>query len=57
MKHDTVRSIGSVSFEPWGKSGKLKYSPTVRVYSEGKVEIHTRYMRFEPFRLRCKFLD
>ena len=44
MKHDTVRSIGSVSFEPRLKSGKLKYSSTVRVYSEDNVEIHTRYM-------------
>ena len=44
MKDDTVRSIGSVSFEPQLKSGKLKYSSTVRVYSEDNVEIHTRYM-------------
>ena len=53
IKHDTVRSIESVSFEPRRKSGKLKYSSTVRVYSEGKVEIHMRCMRSEPFRLRC----
>ena len=57
IKHDTVRSIGSVSFEPRRKSGKLKYSSTVRVYSEDKVEIHTRYMRSEPFRLPCNFID
>ena len=57
MKDDTVRSIGSVSFEPRRKSGKLKYSSTVRVYSEDKVEIHTRYVQSEPFRLPCNFID
>ena len=44
IKHDTVRSIGSVSFELRRKLGKLKYSLTVRVYSKDKVEIHMRYM-------------
>ena len=44
IKHNTDRSIGSVSFEPRQKSGKLKYSSTVlRVYSKDKLEIHTRY--------------
>ena len=46
IKHNTVRGIGSVSFEPRQKSGKLKYSSTVCVYSEDKVEIHTRYRSF-----------
>ena len=48
IKHDTVKSIGSVSFEPCRKSGKLKYSSTVRVYSEDKEEIHTRYITGSP---------
>ena len=57
IKHNTVRGIGSVSFELRQKSGKLKYSLTVPVYSEDKVEIHTRYVRSEPLRLPRNFID
>ena len=55
IKHDTGRSIGSVRFEPCWKSGKLKYSSTVRVYSEDKVEIHTRYMPVWTFSIAMQF--
>ena len=56
IKHTTDRSIGSVSFEPRRKSGKLKYSSTVRVYFEDNWKF-TPDIWYEPLRLPCNLIE